>query len=160
MKSFKGFTLIELLVVIAIIGVLSTLGGAGASMVQKQAKKTQTATIMQNVSMALEAYKTDMGIYPQTDDSKEIANALTGFTSEPDKRDDKYYKNPNWKGPYYSTDRKGFVNRMNNNAIADAWGNPLNFNITAPQWNPYKFDIWSSGPNGENDKGLKDDVRP
>ena len=47
MKRIQGFTLIELLVVIAIIGVLSTLGGAGASMVQKQAKKTQTATIMQ-----------------------------------------------------------------------------------------------------------------
>ena len=36
MKRNQGFTLIELLVVIAIIGVLSTLGGAGASMVQKQ----------------------------------------------------------------------------------------------------------------------------
>lgn len=160
MKRIQGFTLIELLVVIAIIGVLSTLGGAGASMVQKQAKKTQTATIMQNVSLALEQYKTDMGIYPQTDDSKEIANALTGFTDEPDKRDDKYYKNPNWKGPYYTTEPKAFYRRQNNQAIADAWGNPLNFNILAPKLNPYKFDMWSSGPDGNNDNGLKDDVRP
>lgn len=160
MKRNQGFTLIELLVVIAIIGVLSTLGGAGASMVQKQAKKTQTASIMSSVSMALEAYKTDMGIYPQTDDAKEISNALTGFTDEPDKRDEKYYKNPNWKGPYYTTDPKNFFHRQNNQAIADAWGNPLNFRILEPKQNPYKFDVWSSGPDGKNDDGLKDDVRP
>lgn len=160
MKCIKGFTLIELLVVIAIITVLGTLGTTGAAMVQRQAKKTQTTTIMQNVALALEQYKTDMGIYPQTDDPKEISNALTGFVDEPDQKSDKYYKNPNWRGPYYDIDKKHYFHQQNNQAIADSWGNPLNFRILEPEFNKSKFDMWSSGPNATNDNGLKDDVRP
>jgi len=160
MKRNQGFTLIELLIVIAIIGVLSTLGTRGVSELRKRAKKTQTESIMSSVTMALEAYKTDMGVYPQTDDPKEVSNALTGFSEEPDKRDDRYYKDPNWRGPYFTTDAKSFLHRQNNQPIVDAWDTPLNFRILEPKWNRSKFDIWSSGQNGKNEEGLGDDVRP
>ncbi|MBO7542302.1 type II secretion system protein GspG [bacterium] len=139
---------------------VASLGVAGARAANKQAQKTQTAVIIQNIILALDQYKRDMGSYPMTDDPKEISNALTGFSNGPDLQDARYYKDPKWRGPYFDPDKKHYFQGKNNEAIVDAWGNPLNFRILEPKFNRFKFDVWSNGPNGINDNGELDDIRP
>lgn len=61
-----SFTLIELLTVMLIIAILAGLTLAAASAVMTQAARNRAASEIQAISAALENYKTDNGIYPQT----------------------------------------------------------------------------------------------
>lgn len=61
-----SFTLIELLTVIAIIAILAALTLYAASAVMEKARRSRAASEVQAMSTALEGYKTDNGIYPQT----------------------------------------------------------------------------------------------
>jgi len=66
-KPSDSFTLIELLVVMAIIGILMGLVlYAGNAMIVKSMRSRSSAEI-QAMSTANEGYKTDNGIYPQSD---------------------------------------------------------------------------------------------
>lgn len=62
-----SFTLVELLVVMAIIAILVALTLAAASGVMTKAARSRAASEVQAMSTALEGYKTDNGIYPQSD---------------------------------------------------------------------------------------------
>ena len=81
---FRGFTLIELLIVIAIIGVLAGLGGVAASKAVEMAKKAKARTTVQTLTVALDRYKNDVGIYPLDDSPQTVMNCLTGFKESPD----------------------------------------------------------------------------
>ncbi len=59
----KGFTLIELLVVIAIIAVLSTIGFAVFSGVQKGARDAKRRSDIDAIAKALEIYKSQNNTY-------------------------------------------------------------------------------------------------
>ncbi len=64
--DLASFTLIELLVVIAIIAILAALTLYAASAVMEKGRRSRAASEIQAMSTALEGYKTDNGIYPQT----------------------------------------------------------------------------------------------
>lgn len=85
MKSSRAFTLIELLTVIAIIVVLMSLVISVAGFVQDKASRDRSSAEIAAFSAAMESYKADNGIYPQTD--------------ETDKLDPKTHKDP--KDPAY-----------------------------------------------------------
>lgn len=66
MKTSRAFTLIELLTVIAIIAVLMSLIISVAGMVQTKASRDRASAEIAALSTAMESYKADNGIYPQT----------------------------------------------------------------------------------------------
>jgi prepilin-type N-terminal cleavage/methylation domain-containing protein len=63
---WKSFTLVELLVVIAIIAILAALTLAAAEAVMTHAARSRAFSEIQAMTAALENYKADNGIYPQT----------------------------------------------------------------------------------------------
>ena len=76
MKTFAyrdGFTLIELVVVLAVIIVLAGLVLGTSSYVQKKGQRSRAEAEIAAMSAALESYKADNGIYPQS-------NALSPVT--------------------------------------------------------------------------------
>jgi len=62
-----AFTLIELLVVIAIIGILVALVAGTAANVIRRAKETAIKTDLDQMTLALKAYKAKNGSYPPSD---------------------------------------------------------------------------------------------
>ena len=60
-----GFTLLELLTVIAIIIVLAGLILAGAGFAQQKAARDRASAEIAALSVALESYKADNGVYPR-----------------------------------------------------------------------------------------------
>ena len=60
----RGFTLIELLVVMGIIITLASMLLVGISAARKYVQRASTKTMIDNLGMALQAYKTEFGVYP------------------------------------------------------------------------------------------------
>ena len=63
-KRSRGFTLIELLVVITIIGILSGIGVAAFTSVQKKGRDAQRKSDLSSIQAALEQYYSDHDSYP------------------------------------------------------------------------------------------------
>jgi prepilin-type N-terminal cleavage/methylation domain-containing protein len=87
-KGAAGFTLVELLVVIAIIAVLAGMIISIVGMAQRRAQQTKAKSNITVVSVALEAYNTVNGIYPNggvtgpaKDDPEALFRAL--YTGNP-----------------------------------------------------------------------------
>jgi prepilin-type N-terminal cleavage/methylation domain-containing protein len=59
-----GFTLLEMVVVIAIIGILAAVGIGSYAEVREKARDTQRAADLQQLQIAIEAYKDTYGEYP------------------------------------------------------------------------------------------------
>ncbi len=73
-RRLASFTLIELLTVMAIIAILAALTLEAASALWNKAARSRAASEIQAMSTALEGYKTDNGIYPQSDGSQLLTN--------------------------------------------------------------------------------------
>jgi len=101
----KGFTLLELLVVILILGLLAAfvvpnIVGAG-----DKAKRDLVCSQMNSIANALDMFKMDNGVYPDTEEG------LKALVSNPDS--DKY--------PTYSS--KPYMKRV----PKDSWGQPIQY---------------------------------
>lgn len=68
----RAFTLIELLTVIAIIVILMSLVISVAGFVQDKASRDRSSAEVAAFSAAMESYKADNGIYPQTEETDEL----------------------------------------------------------------------------------------
>lgn len=73
----KGFTLIELLVVISVIAVLTTLLMANFVGIRQRGRDGQRKSNLFNIQTALELYRADNGLYPDTDTFPSCGSALT-----------------------------------------------------------------------------------
>ncbi len=80
-KNIKGFTLVELLIVIAIIGVLSALLMANFVGVRQRARDAQRKSDLRQVQSALELYRSDLGLYPTTQNGPDCDAALSSGTT-------------------------------------------------------------------------------
>lgn len=96
MKKTSGFTLIELLVVLVILALLATLVGPALLSNVGKGQRTTAASQVDNLESALDAYRLDVGRYPET---------LEGLSENDTGRDA-------WAGPYL----RGAVPK-------DPWGN-------------------------------------
>lgn len=63
-----GFTLIELMIVISVIGILSTIGMASFQNSQRRSRDAKRKADLEIVRSALEMYRSDLGVYPNTGD--------------------------------------------------------------------------------------------
>jgi len=88
-KNKKAFTLIELLIVVAILGLLA--GIIAPSIMGKfgKAKQDLTCNQMKGIGQALETFKLENGVYPDTEEG------LEALISNPDAS-----KYPTYAGPY------------------------------------------------------------
>ena len=175
----KGFTLIELLAVIAIIGILAGLIFTGAEKAIEKAKVSKTRTAIQSLSIALSNFERDMGSFDEPVGNEQMPN---GMLKEPERirvvrilsgRDflsDGTFKiatdireDPRWNGPYLDTSRRDLEpeneSKFKPGQLVDAWANPLVIHIKQGNWDrklkhrPDSFQIYSFGPNGEDDVG-------
>jgi general secretion pathway protein G len=64
LNSRRGFTFVELLVVVTIIVLLSAIGLASYSQVNKKARDSKRKSDLEQIRTALEIYRTDQGSYP------------------------------------------------------------------------------------------------
>lgn len=133
-----GFTLLEVLLVLAILGVIAAMVVPNLLGRQKKAMVDQTKSSIHGLETALQAYAIDHdGEMPQGG-QEEMVSALR----EPKDRDG----NP-MKDPYLSK------------IPVDAWGVALNYRLpSSKQTDQSKPDIWSNGPNKQNEDGSGDDV--
>jgi len=65
LKKF-GFTFIEILVVVTIIGVLVMIGSVSYSSANKKSRDGKRKADMEQIRVALEMYRADVGTYPAT----------------------------------------------------------------------------------------------
>ena len=83
-STFGGrgaFTLIELLVVIAIIIVLAGLILSTVGYVQKKGARARAETEIAAMSAAIESYKADNGIYPESPETDALDPTVTDLTA-------------------------------------------------------------------------------
>jgi general secretion pathway protein G len=130
MRKRNAFTLIELLVVIVIIALLSSLVAPKFFGKLESAKVKTTQAQLSMLSTALDAFRLDVGRYPNTDEGLQTLWAKNSDIK-------------GWNGPYLPKAVTG-----------DAWENPYVYKL--PGENGEEYDLLSYGadgtPGGEDDK--------
>jgi general secretion pathway protein G len=123
-----GFTLIEIMAVVLIIGLLGGIVGAAIFGRIDQARVTTAKTQIKQIEAALDFYRMDNGKYPTTDQG---LDALVRPPSiEPIPR--------NYRPEGYLSGGK---------VPSDPWNNPYRY-LSPGENNPYSFDLWSHGSDG------------
>jgi len=140
-QSRKAFTLIEVLLVAGILAVLAAFAIPALFGQAQQAKiEIAKAAVGPNgpLGKALDAYKWDMGRYPDTEEG------IPALLQTKDEADDEHYK-----GPY-----------LKNDEIKDPWGNDFGYRSPG-EVHEDGYDLWSYGPDGEDNEGKEgsDDVK-
>jgi general secretion pathway protein G len=131
-----GFTLIELLLVAGILAVLAAFAiPALWGQAEKAKRKIAEAAVGRNgpIAKALEAYKSDMGRYPDTDEG------IAALMQPKNRADDERYD-----GPY-----------VQNDEIKDPWGYAFEYRSPG-EFHEDGYDLWSKGPDGVDDGGKED----
>jgi len=77
-RASAGFTLVELLVVMSIIGVLIGLLMPAVNAAVRAARVARTQAIIQSLTVGLEAFKGDWGVYPPSNNDNASGDKLEG----------------------------------------------------------------------------------
>ncbi|MDR0392083.1 MAG: type II secretion system major pseudopilin GspG [Planctomycetaceae bacterium] len=128
-EYMTGFTLIEIMIVLFIM--LSMVGAAvlSYSSYLNNSKKQTTRQYIANVTTAIHAFNMSVGRYPSA--LQDLLNCPSDVA--PGK----------WGGPH-----------LEHLQESDPWGNEYRY--TSPGQHKKDFDIWSSGPDGQD--GTEDDI--
>ena len=161
-KKRKRRILLEWVVVLAVIVCLYVLVHLGVDG-HGRPRVTMTRILIAGIDNGLEMFKADFGHLPhdalegggETNDPRWIRRWLLGLgdDGEPDKAD--VWANPLWTGPYVEM---GFENDLSGDdyTLADAWGNPICFEVKEPIFNRDRWDVWSLGPDGKGTRDMGD----
>jgi len=136
---------VELLVVIAILGILISLVTAGAQAARRRGAVTKAKSMIAALETAIAMYQSDMGDYPPTGNA-ELVQALI---EDPE--------DVNWDGPYMEFKQ----DELKEDQLIDPWGEPyvyVSVNGGSPEHRERSYDLFSLGPNGEDDGGTTDDI--
>jgi general secretion pathway protein G len=151
----RGFTLIELLMVIGIMITLGAIMIPTISIAITKAKKAKTASVLGNLRGAIEQFHGRNGFYP-------MDGAAGG--------DDPVANNPLLRAALEQVNADDFGLRgamVTDGQILDAWLEPIRYQHflhypTATDHPRYgvrenSYQLWSCGPDGEDDDGRDDD---
>ena len=132
-----GFTLIEVLLVLAILGVIAALVVPNLLGSQEKANINATKLAISGYESAIKSYAIDHNGRPPQGSAEEVNNMLM----QPEPIDGRTVQ------PYFDQQPK------------DGWGELLLYQFPAThQTISTKPDIWSAGPNGQNEDGSGDDI--
>lgn len=139
----SAFTLMELLLV---TGILAVLAAFAIPNLMKQGDKAKNdlarAAVKRNgaIAKALDAYKWDMGAYPETDEG------LAALFKKGGDVDDESYNGPYLEGTFEE--------------LKDPWGSPFEFRSPGDV-NEDSYDLWSRGKDKKDDGGKEgsDDIK-
>lgn len=142
-KRRSAFTLMEVLLVAGILALLAAFAIPKLFGQAQQAKiKLAEAAVGRNgpIAKALKSYKWDMGKFPDTDEGLAVLFEYRGGSEE-----------ERWKGPYLEGSFE---------ELKDPWGNPYEYRSPGDV-NEDEFDLWSRGPDLEDNGGKEgsDDVK-
>lgn len=160
-RLIGAFTLAEVLAALMIITVLASIAVGGAKHALTKAARSRAEAEIAAMETALENYKMDNGVYPpstairdsgsgagwgliEINNSTNLFTALAGVQSG-----SKVYMT--FKSNQIMTNSIS----GNNYYIVDPFGSPYNYYRagmgTATATNSVTFDLWSYGPDGQND---------
>jgi len=145
----RGYTIIELLVVIAIITILAGMLMGGIFIVRGRGARTKVVALIQELTMAVKQYESDVGDYPPgaggIDSSEGLYECLTS---------------PRWRGQReFTEDQVADTDLDGAMEIVDHWGHPISYYHHRSYSGPPRettFRIISNGPDEE--EGTSDDI--
>ena len=136
MKRTSHFTLIELLAVIGIIAILASITVGGFGYASRRADAAKTQAIMEEFTMALEAFKQDRGYYPIMKTAGDVN-----------------FQDDAWKTfmKGHSKTGKPYMQNLtpDDGDLEDAYGKALQYQCPGTH-NKESFDLWSKGPDKNN----------
>lgn len=121
----NGFTLIEVMVVVVILGILAAIIVPRIMGRPEEAKRTKAAVDIKGVEQALNLYKLDNGMYPDTEQGLEALVKKPETAPVPNK----------WK-------EGGYLSKL----PLDPWGRPYQYLSPGDHGD---FDLYSHGADGE-----------
>jgi general secretion pathway protein G len=131
-KKEKGITLIELLVVMVIIAMFATIVGQRLFRNVEKARQTTAKAQISEFESVLDAYKLDVGRYPNSDEGLQALRTKPGNSDR-------------WDGPYLKKD-----------IPLDPWQRPYVYKFPGQHGD---FDLYSLGADGqEGGEGENADV--
>jgi len=142
-KRRSAFTLMELLLVTGILAVLAAFAIPNLMQSGQKAKNNLAiAAVKRNgaIAKALDAYKWDMGAYPESDEG------LAALFRKKGEVDDERYNGPYIEGTF--------------DELKDPWSNPFEYRCPG-EVNEDSYDLWSHGADGKDDGGKEgsDDIK-
>lgn len=135
-RKRSAFTLMEVLLVAGILALLAAFAIPRLfGLAEKARIDLAKAAVGRNgpIAKSLDAYKWDMGRFPDTDEG---IDALLQSKQEVDEE--------RYDGPY-----------LDNDVIRDPWGNPFEYRSPG-EIHEDGYDLWSRGPDGLDDEGKED----
>ncbi|MCP4245446.1 MAG: type II secretion system major pseudopilin GspG [bacterium] len=135
-----GFTLLEVLLVVGILALLAAFVVPNLIRTSDEAKIGIAKTYVGrngNIARALNKYRLDVGVYPDTDEGLEALYERPNSIDDDDER---------WKGPYMEGTPE---------ELRDPWLREFQYRSPG-EFNEEGFDLWSLGPLEKDDE---DDIK-
>ncbi len=130
----RGLTLIEVLLVLAILVIIASITVVAVIPMQRSAYMRAAETQIKAFKTPLQAYRIDVGTFPNTSQGLEALRYPPSDLPSPAK----------WRGPY-----------LESPVPLDPWGNPYRYEYPGRYQEDWP-DIWSYGPDGID--GTEDDI--
>jgi general secretion pathway protein G len=122
----SGFTLIEILVVIAVISILASLVSPMVFRNVGDARMSTAEAQIEILSLALDAFRLDVGRYPTTEEGLHVLRDIAPQDSL-----------PGWRGPY-----------LRREVPLDPWDRPYVY-VSPGNANPDLYDLLTLGRDGD-----------
>ncbi|MFG0312748.1 MAG: type II secretion system major pseudopilin GspG [Phycisphaerales bacterium] len=134
----RGFTLIEVMIVIAIVLALTAIVGLALFGRKEQADVSLTQTDINNMKRAMNLFRLDFNRWPTDEEGVAVLWSKELLDPESDETKwQKYLQEPLEK---------------------DRWGNEWGYRQLSEREDESEYDLWSFGPNGEDENGEGDDI--
>jgi general secretion pathway protein G len=136
----RGFTLIEVMIVIAIVLALAAIVGVAVLGRRDQADVSITQIKLNTIKNALKQFNLDYGRWPTEEEGLEVL--WNPESLDPDADRNKYLSGGYLEEP----------------TPTDQWGNEWGYRFPSIRGDESQYDLWSFGPNGEDEDGEGDDI--
>ncbi len=144
MRKSSGFTLLELLAVLGIIAMIAGLLFPSISKVKENARVARAKAMIETLSIALQAYRTDWGIYGPNENELNDNGTLYSILTTSRKN-----------GPYIELRERDLIISGTVYKIADPWDGVYEVYVdtdggsnSVPAHNQHSFDISCTSKNG------------